>query len=240
MNDKGNNKLRWAIGLGLVAVLLAFTIWRVALGSPEFLYHLRLFTDRDYLRDTLHAWGWRAPVVFILIQALQVIISPIPGEVTGYVGGVFFGLGLGFVYSTIGLTLGTMVAFWIGRWLGVPLVRRYVHKEVWERFEFIVEAEGAILAFIIYLIPGVPKDMISYLFGISPIPTRVFALVSTLGRMLGTGLLSALGAATAKGHYVGLALLVALTAAAAIPLYYYRHRIVGWLRRSATQTGNRA
>ncbi len=60
----------------------------------------------------------------------------------------------------------------------------------------IVEAEGAILCFIIYLIPGLPKDMVCYLFGISPMPLWVFTLVSTLGRILGTWVLSAQGAHT--------------------------------------------
>lgn len=236
---KVSNKFRWAIGLGLVAILVA-TIWRVAFGSPESLFHFRLFTDRDYLRDTLQAWGWRAPVVFIVVQALQVIVSPIPGEATGILGGFLFGLALGFVYSTVGLTLGTMAAFWIGRWVGARFLRRYVASHLWERLGFIVEAEGAILAFVIYLIPGIPKDIVSYLFGISPMSAWVFALVSTLGRMPGTWILSAQGSKTAAGQYVELALLTAVVAAVAIPIYYYRHRIVGWLRRAVTQSGNRA
>jgi uncharacterized membrane protein YdjX (TVP38/TMEM64 family) len=238
--DKGSNKLRWAIGLGLAAALLAFTIWRVAFGSAESLFHFRLFTDRDYLRDTLQAWGWRAPVVFIVVQALQVIVSPIPGEATGILGGFLFGLALGFVYSTVGLTLGTMAAFWIGRRVGARFLRRYVASHLWERLGFIVEAEGAILAFVIYLIPGIPKDIVSYLFGLSPMSAWVFALVSTLGRMPGTWILSAQGSKTAAGQYVELALLTAVVVAVAIPIYYYRHRIVGWLRRAVTQSGNRA
>ncbi len=236
---KLSNKLRWVIGLGLLAILLGLTIWRVALGSPAYLFLLRLHKDPVYLQETLRSWGWLAPAVFIAIQALQVLLSPVPGEATGILGGFLFGLGLGFVYSTVGLTLGTMAAFWVGRWVGARFVRRYVADHVWERLGFIVEAEGAILAFVIYLIPGFPKDIVSYLFGISPMPAWVFALVSTLGRLPGTWVLSAQGSKTAAGQYVQLALLTALVAAVAIPLYYYRHRIVGWLHRGATQTGNK-
>lgn len=234
-----NNKLRWAIGVGLVAVLVAFTIWRVFLGSPAYLFVLHLYKDPVYLQETLRSWGWLAPVVFIVIQALQVILSPVPGEATGILGGFLFGLGRGFVYSTVGLTLGTMAAFWIGRWVGASFLRRYVAGHVWERLGFIVEAEGAILAFLIYLIPGFPKDIVSYVFGLSPMPAWLFALVSTLGRMPGTWVLSAQGSKTAAGEYIQLALLTAVVAAVTIPLYYYRHRIVGWLRRNF-ETGNRA
>jgi len=234
-----NQKLRWAIGLWLLAVLLAFTVWRYVLGSPAFHYLLRLYQDPALLQKALKAWGWLAPAAFILLQAIQVIISPIPGEATGLLGGYLFGLSVGFIYSTLGLTIGTMVAFWIGRWVGSVVVRRYVSAHVWARLGFIVEAEGAILCFIIYLIPGFPKDIVSYLFGLSPMRTWVFALVSTLGRMPGTWVLSAQGAKTAAGQYVQVALLTALAAALAIPLYYYRDQILSRVRR-ATQTRNKA
>src|SRR5205814_1073408 len=167
---------------------------------------------------------------FILLQALQVIISPIPGEATGLLGGYLFGEWLGLFYSTIGLTLGSVVAFGIGRWLGEHYVRNLVSKETWNRLGFIVEAEGAILCFIIFMIPGLPKDMVCYLFGISPMPFWVFTLVSTLGRMPGTWVLSAQGAHTEAGDYLQVMLLTAIVVAVAVPLYYYRNRIVSWFR----------
>jgi len=95
---------------------------------------------------------------------------------------------------------------------------------------FIVEAEGAILSFIIYLIPGLPKDMVCYLFGMSPMPLFVFALVSTLGRIPGTWVLSAQGAHTAAGNYLEVILLTAVVLAVALPLYFYRDRIIEWVR----------
>ena len=127
------------------------------------------------------AWGWMAPLVFIVIQALQVIISPIPGEITGPVGGALFGTTWGLIYSTIGLTIGTLICFGLGRLWGEPLIRPWLSEHHWNRMNFIIEAEGAILCFILYLIPGFPKDIISYLFGISPMPFWLFAVVSTIG-----------------------------------------------------------
>ena len=231
--DWASRKVPSAIALALLVILLAFTVWRALLDSPmSHLLH-RLYRDPVFLPETLQAWGWLAPIIFILIQALQVIISPIPGEATGILGGYLFGLTLGFIYSTVGLTIGTMVAFWIGRWLGGSFVRRYIADHIWERLGFVVEAEGAILAFVIYLIPGFPKDIVSYLFGISPMPTWVFALVSTLGRVPGTWVLSAQGGRTATGQYRQVALITALTAAVAIPLYYYRHQILSLIRRGS-------
>jgi uncharacterized membrane protein YdjX (TVP38/TMEM64 family) len=191
---------------------------------------VRLYLDRYFLKQTLRRWGIFAPLVFIGLQAMQVIIAPIPGEVTGILGGYLFGERLGLVYSTIGLALGSVIAFGVGRWLGAHYVRTLVSRETWDKMGFIVEAEGAILCFIIYLIPGLPKDMVCYLFGMSPMPLGVFALVSTLGRIPGTWVLSAQGAHTAAGDYLQVMLLTAIVVAVALPLYYFRNRIMGRFR----------
>ena len=127
---------------------------------------------------------------------------------------------VGLVYSTVGLTAGSVAAFGVGRWLGTHYVRSMVNQATWDKTGFIIEAEGAILCFIIYLIPGLPKDMVCYLFGISPMPLWVFALVSTLGRIPGTWVLSAQGAHTAAGDYLQVILLTAVVVALALPLYW--------------------
>jgi len=172
-----------------------------------------------------------APLVFIAIQALQVIISPIPGEITGPVGGVLFGTWLGVVYSTIGLTVGTLFCFWVGRKWGEPLVRPWLSEHNWNRLNFILEAEGAIICFILYLIPGFPKDIISYLFGISPMPFWVFAVVSTIGRLPGTVISSYFGAHVAEQQYIYAIAFLAIVVAFCLPLYYYRDRILKRLHK---------
>ena len=227
-----SNPKRWVIGVGVVGLLVLATVWMIFADGSTLRYLVQLYHDRNLLKQTLQSWGWLAPGVFIIVQALQVVISPIPGEATGLLGGFLFGLAPGFIYSTLGLTLGTIGAFGVGRWLGAHFVKRFVKAEMWEKMGFIVEAEGAIIAFVIYLIPGFPKDIVSYLFGISPMPFWVFALVSTLGRMPGTWVLSAQGSQVAAGRFVELALVLAVAASVAIPFYYYRDRILGWIRRN--------
>jgi uncharacterized membrane protein YdjX (TVP38/TMEM64 family) len=216
-------RVRWALVIGVCGVL----VWT---NAPAYQFLVRLYVDKHFLKRTLREWGVLAPVIFIALQALQVIISPIPGEATGILGGYLFGQWMGLFYSTIGLTIGSVVSFWIGRWLGAHYVKNLVSAETWNRLGFIVEAEGAVLCFIIYLIPGLPKDIVCYIFGISPMPLWVFALVSGLGRIPGTWVLSAQGAHTAAGDYMQVILVSAVAVAAALPLYYYRHRIVTWLQ----------
>ncbi|MBI4636370.1 MAG: TVP38/TMEM64 family protein [Candidatus Rokubacteria bacterium] len=226
-----NGRLRWALLSLALAALLALVIWLVMTDSPAIGFVVRLYRDKAFLKETVGSWGWMAPLVFVAIQALQVVLSPIPGEITGPVGGALFGTWWGLFYSTIGLTAGTLLCFGAGRKWGEPLVRPWLSEHHWNRVSFVVEAEGAILCFILYLIPGFPKDIISYLFGISPMPFWVFALVSTLGRLPGTWISSYFGARVAEHQFIYALVFAALIAAVALPLFYYRNRVVKLLHR---------
>ena len=230
--------MRWGVGSVVAAALVAYGVWLVWSDAPAYQFLVRLYVDKRFLKHTLREWGVLAPVIFIGLQALQVIIAPIPGDLTGILGGYLFGEWGGILYSTIGLTLGSVAAFAVGRWLGARYVQKLVSADIWRKMGFIVEAEGAILCFIIFLLPGLPKDITCYLFGLSPMPFWVFAVVSTLGRFPSTWVLSAQGARTASGDYLQVILLSAVVVALALPLYYYRIRIVEWFRgKQARSTG---
>lgn len=223
------DRTRWALITAALAAALGVVVWLVMTDAPLVRFLIRLYREPLVFRDTVAAWGWLAPVIFVALQALQVIVSPIPGEITGPVGGALFGTLWGLIYSTIGLTIGTVVCFWVGRTWGEPLVRPWLSEHNWNRMSFIVEAEGAIICFILYLIPGFPKDIVSYLFGISPLPFWVFAAVSTLGRLPGTWISSYFGAHVAEQRYIYVLVFVAAIAAVCLPLFYYRDRIVARL-----------
>ncbi|MDP2798496.1 MAG: VTT domain-containing protein, partial [Deltaproteobacteria bacterium] len=56
----------------------------------------------------------------------------------------------------------------------------------YDKFNFIVEHQGVIIAFIFFLLPGFPKDYLCYLLGLSLMPTSVFLVIAAVGRMPGT------------------------------------------------------
>ncbi len=231
------DRARWAIVSGVLFGSLALVIWLVVTDAPLVRWMIRLYQDKHFLKATVRAWGVMAPLVFMAIQALQVIISPIPGEMTGPVGGALFGVWWGSIYSTIGLTVGTLFCFWVGRRWGEPLVRPWLSEHTWNRMSFVLEAEGAILCFILYLIPGFPKDIISYLFGISPMPFWLFAILSTAGRLPGTVISSYVGAHVAEQQYIYAIAFMAVVTALCLPLYYYRERLVKRFRKPKAGTG---
>ena len=112
---------RWAIALGIATFIVGYCAWLVVSDAPSYRFFVRLYVDKHFLKQTLREWGLLAPVIFIVLQALQVIIAPIPGEVTGILGGFLFGEWVGLIYSTIGLTPGLGGRFWGGPLARLPL-----------------------------------------------------------------------------------------------------------------------
>ena len=118
---------RWlwgSIAGATLAAVVGVSLWVGVADTPAVRVLLRLYADQEFLRAELQAWGVWAPLVFIAIQAFQVVVAPIPGEVTGFLGGFVFGEWIGLGYSMIGLTAGSFFAFAVGRWLGAAVVQR--------------------------------------------------------------------------------------------------------------------
>lgn len=151
---------------------------------------LAYFTDRRLLLHFISEHRAYAALIFIGLQILQVVAAPVPGEVTGFVGGVIFGTFSGIVYSTIGLTLGSWLAFNLARLVGRPLVEKVVNPETIKRYDYVMKHKGMFLAFLMFLIPGFPKDLLCYMLGLGHMTHRDFLVVSTTGRLFGTVLLT--------------------------------------------------
>lgn len=229
-----NNTALWiwmgGAGLLLLCGVLYFFFSRnpVVVKSREF---ARFYSSRKEVKHFLATFGPYAPIVFIVLQALQVVMAPVPGEATGFLGGVLFGTGLGFLYSSIGLTLGSALAFGLGRWLGLPLVRRLVSEQVYHKFDFLARTGGELGTLILFLIPGFPKDYLCFLLGVSPLPFGTFLVITTFGRMPGTWLLSVQGAKVGGGFYMEFVIFLTVAAAAALMGYIYRDAIFQWMQR---------
>jgi uncharacterized membrane protein YdjX (TVP38/TMEM64 family) len=221
-------------GLLVLLVTLGLLFW--AFHYRSFLWgqvcHITgLCTDKRWIRSILKDAGPLAPVVFILIQSLQVVFAPIPGEATGFIGGYLFGVPLGLLYSTLGLTLGSVGAFFIARWLEEHYVKRWIPAEILQKFDFLMERQGALVAFILFLLPGFPKDYLCFVLGLSRMPFKLFLLICTVGRIPGTLLLTLQGAKVYKGDYYSTAIILGLCLVLVLVLGYYREPVYRWIKR---------
>jgi uncharacterized membrane protein YdjX (TVP38/TMEM64 family) len=185
---------------------------------------------RERIVAFLSSLGPYSSAVFILLQALQVVISPIPGELTGVVGGYVYGTTYGFILSTLGLTLGSWVAFELASILGRPFVERLVKKRMLDKFEFVTTATGATICFLLFLLPGFPKDVLCYVLGLSRMRLGAFLIVSTIGRIPGTYLLTVQGASVRSEDYSTTIVIAVISVALLFFAYLYRVRLFHWIR----------
>jgi uncharacterized membrane protein YdjX (TVP38/TMEM64 family) len=229
-----NNFFLW-ISLGVAGLLLLCLGLYLLLSSHPIIIKYRdlarFYSSKREVKQFLARFGPYAPLVFITLQALQVVVAPVPGEATGFLGGMLFGTWLSFIYSTIGLTLGSALAFGLGRWLGLPLVRRLVSDKVYHKFDFLARTGAELVTLIFFLIPGFPKDYLCFILGVSPLPFRTFLVLTTFGRMPGTWLLSIQGAKVGGGYYVEFVVFLTVAAVAAFLAYIFREAVFDWVRR---------
>jgi uncharacterized membrane protein YdjX (TVP38/TMEM64 family) len=171
----------------VLAGLVFFSIYQY--NSQLWVKAIRIYEilhDRHELKVILHSFGPYSPLAYILLQIIQIIIAPIPGGAIEFLGGYLFGVTSGFFYSMIGLILGSWMAFSLARIFEKLAVEKFVSPKTIKKFDYLVGHEGTILSFLLFLIPGFPKDALCYLLGLTPMHTGIFLIISTIGRVPGT------------------------------------------------------
>jgi uncharacterized membrane protein YdjX (TVP38/TMEM64 family) len=197
-----------------------------------------LFTSSERLRTWIAAAGLKAPLLFVGVQALQVVVFFIPGEIPQIVGGFLFGVWQGALLSLAGITLGACFNFLMARLLGVPFVRAlFANKDV-ERVRRLAESGRARLTFfLLFLIPGIPKDILCYAAGLSSLSLGTFLLFSSLGRLPGIVGSAAMGDAAAGERWLLAGSLMLLAVGLFVAGFLLRDRLQALLARLARWRG---
>jgi uncharacterized membrane protein YdjX (TVP38/TMEM64 family) len=235
----GRDRKRLIRGVCILVMIGGFTIWLAFSGHLQFII-IRIvfaFESKEHMRLYLQSWGSWAPIAFIALQMVQVLISPIPGELTGVVGGFFFGTWRAAVYSSFGLTLGSAIAFLLARLIGLPFVKLFIAPDHIAKLEFLAQARGQIALWALFILPGFPKDVLSYLLGLTPLPFLKFIIICCLGRLPGTVLLGVGGAALYKENWNLAITLVAVCIIFAVVFYFKREQITSWINKRIGSPG---
>lgn len=204
-------KRELALYIILIAAFLGLIVYLTIRFGPQL---TGLARNPEDLRALLNSFGWKGILVFIGIQMLQVVVAAIPGELVQIAGGYIYGTVLGTVYSLAGIFLGSVIVFYIARLLGYPLVKLLVSQKQLEKFNFIMNNDRSEVAmFLLFLIPGMPKDILTYIAGITPVKPLRFFIIITVGRLPALLASSYIGHSTQKGNY---GMVIALSIAALI------------------------
>jgi uncharacterized membrane protein YdjX (TVP38/TMEM64 family) len=205
----------------LILILLIFYVYHEGAWRDIIRYY-RFFLNPVRLQLFIASFGPYAKVVFVVVQALQVVLAPVPGEVTGFVGGYLFGGIIGAICSTIGLMVGSSLAFGIAKRLGIKFVEKIVKKEYIDKFNFFITHKGLYISFVLFLIPGFPKDSLCYLLGLTHMRFLDFFLINLIGRLPGTLMLTFQGSAVKNENYFSFFVLLTISVIMVFVLYIAR------------------
>ena len=152
--------------------------------------------------------------IYILMQIVQIIIFIIPGDVINATGGYIFNIVLGSILSFVGVVIGSIIVFYISRFLGFNFINKFVKKEKLNSIVSFFESNtGFISLFVICNLPFVPKDVLMYGAGLTPLKPFKTLSVYCLSRIPGIIIWNSMGANLYNKSILGIVitLLVLLT-----------------------------
>lgn len=149
--------------------------------------------SRDEWSARITQFGVWGPVAFVLLQIVQVIITPINHYVVGVLGGFLYGPILGGALNWLGRVIGHIAAFALARTLGRKIVNRFVPEEDRRRYDRLVGNKGLVL-FLLFFLPFFPDDELSYLVGLGGMRWRIYLPAVIFGHIGGSWTLSYVGA----------------------------------------------
>jgi len=213
---------KWLLPVGLIALLVigGGLLWHTGV--------LHRISNQDHLVALLRGAGWTAALLCIAVQFLQVVIAVIPGEVTSLAAGYVFGSWRGFLYSAIGITLGSTFNFWFARVVGRPTLERLIGRDRLTRIDRALgSARSRSAMFLLFLLPGLPKDFLCYAAGLSGMGILEFVVLSGLARSPALLASVLIGAGVSRGDYRSVLAIALLTLLAIGGYYWYQRRNSG-------------
>lgn len=145
----------------------------------------RWFLDNQILLTKIKSFGLLAPLCFILIQIVQVVLPVIPGGASCLVGVMAFGAVGGFIYNYVGLVLGSICSFLLSRKFGMSIINKlFKEKDIKKALDKINNSKYDLIFFLIILLPGLPDDLFCYISGITKMSLKKFTLIILIGKPL--------------------------------------------------------
>lgn len=203
--DKKSNRRLAAATILVLAGMAILTVkiwpWMMSLSTPAGQ------ADFEAWIDSLGFGGW---LVMLGLQILQVVVAIIPGEPIEIIMGVLYGTWGGFFTCELGVLLGSVLVFWAVRLAGAPLVKAVFGEEKLNHYAFLQNTKKLeTVTFILFFIPGTPKDVLTYVAGLTSISPLRFLGIAMFARV--PSILSSTwgGSSLAQGKWLSTVLIFA-------------------------------
>lgn len=181
MSKRGKIALFAAMFLAIIAI-----IWGIAKLCSPITDMLSDPASQAQFEDWVNSLGILGVGVMLLIQIAQIVIAFIPGEFVQVMAGVMYGTWGGLALCLAGCVFASAIIFALIRRLGRDFVVKFFGEEQLQKYDFLQDSSKLeTLVFILFLIPGLPKDLLTYIVPLTPISMRNFLVLSTIGRIPG-------------------------------------------------------
>ena len=180
------NKRRVILSVVKISMLVLIVV-----GIPLYLWFfhgdwIKSFENIDDVVAFLEKYETQSIFVYIGLQIVQIVISIIPGQVFQMAAGYIYGFWPALLFAMTGALLGTTLSFMLAKALGRDFLHIFFGEEKMSYYiERLNSKKMYAIVFFLYLIPGIPKDMVSYAAGVSEIKFKPFIIISALGRLPG-------------------------------------------------------
>ncbi len=212
--------------LVLLAIVIAIPV-NIMLYHHDIIDHFRNIDD---VIAMLEHYQWQSILVYIGIQMLQIIISVIPGQAFQFAAGYLYTFFPGLLFSLVGAALGTCVSFYLAKILGKDAVHLFLGEDKTSYYLQRLNSRRAYtIVFLIYLIPGIPKDIVSYVAGISEMKFKPFLAFSLIGRIPGMAGSLLIGALYMREHYIMMGVIAAIAVIAFFLCLIYRKKLQAYI-----------
>ena len=197
-------KILAGISLAVVVLLAVFVTLFVSRWLSSF--------SREDFRDYVRSFGALAPAVMLGLQILQVFIALIPGEIVESAAGFILGPWLGTLVCYLGIALASALILTLTRRYGVKLVEVFISREKINELRFLsTEQKRNALIFLLFFIPGTPKDLLTYFVGLTDIKLGTFLLLSMVARIPSVLTSTFGGHLLGEARYLGAVILYGVT-----------------------------
>ena len=215
----------------------AFILLVILVGIPLYFYFFQRdfitqFTSVSDIENYLTEHKSTGVLTYIGAQIIQIIICVIPGQPFQFAAGYVFGPWQSLLFSTIGIALGATITFFLAKLLGRDFMYLcFGEMKVVEYLEKFSSKRGYILLFVLYFIPGFPKDFVNYIAGLSNLKWGPFIIISSIARipaMMGSILL---GTFTKTENYALVVVLVIAVIILTLLCLKNKQKILDWSDR---------
>lgn len=182
----------------------------------------------NFINDVQNT-GFLGGIILVVIQILQVVVAFIPGEFVELASGIMFGPVLGLVLCLIGLNIGTIIIFGLVKLLGKPFVDENVSDHN-QKFLFLNNSNRTlIILFFIFLIPGIPKDILIYLVPLTKVKIWQFLIVSSVSRIPSILTSTIAGTSIINGDYLVAGIIMGISLILAIIGLIFNKQITNYI-----------